>query len=252
MSLTNVKIRKVVIELSQVAVAVQTMGRTTRKKLGQMADLADGLARELHGLRSEIVNARFGLESAIRAVRSASIKGNSPGQKLRELAKAVDDLKRLVARNLVDAEAAFRIDGFDIRNAWGYSKFEVRDGARALEGAAKELRRVGLGKLVRGRVELDPGQNPRAFVLYEPISDALILNLSRSGTHNVRDVLRALAGRLWVDLDQGGYETWGGPANSQRFETAFASALVGKVDPDTAARLETTVGRQASRWPELT
>lgn len=250
--LTNAEIRKAAVELDQTGIAVQAVGRTSRQKLAQMASLADGIASQLHGTRPEILRARFALETAIQAVRSAPTKGAIPGQRLRDLATEVGRLSRLVARSLVSGEVAFKVGGFEVHNAWGYTKHETREAKQALSRAGKRLKDVGLEKLASVRVELDPSLSPRGFADYNPLSEVLALNLSKGTAGNVRDVLRALAGRAWVSLRQDDYETWGGPSKSSRFEKAFADLLVGgpgKIDLDALVRLETTVGRQASNWP---
>jgi ppGpp synthetase/RelA/SpoT-type nucleotidyltranferase len=239
-------------EIEQTAVAVSVMG-TAPWKLKQMAGLAEPVADALEGERPEVAKPRSALKRLIHNTKTSSIKAHQASKALRALAKGLTDTRRMVAKGLGNADPFLRGAGFEIVNTWGYTSSEIRDATRTLEATTKVLNGVGLPTAVGGLAELNPARvKGSAFVQYDPHGDLFIFDLAKSGSGNLESVLRAVGERLWLqEFGRGDKETWGNGRGSGAFSRAFAELLTGRrVDADTMARLQVSVGKLAARWPE--
>lgn len=239
LAVANVK--KVIQELEQTAVAVSVMGTTTRK-LREMADMVEPIVDALVGSRPDVHRARVDVVRLIHNTRVSSTRAAMAADRLRQLASGLRRVQGLVSGGLGRTEASFRVGPFEVVNIWGYTKPELASAKKVLAGAARQLDNIGLPKLARAKVYLDPASAGGAFVAYQRSDDSLVMDLRRQGV--ARDVFYALGARLWrQDFSSGDKETWGNEAGANRFQGAFADALTGKkLDPDARARLQMTVG----------
>lgn len=250
--LSRTSLTRVARELDETAVAVSVMG-TRRKKLKEMAALAEPIPDALVGTRPEVEKVRRELLRAIQNVKVSSEKARPASEKLRALAKAVRMTQDLVGKRLGDVDIGFEAGGFLVSNVWGYTNSEARTTMSALEKAARRLTKVGLGSVVGGDAALSPEDTGRKFVVYDKADDALLFDPSRSGSGDEKAILEALAERVWwQEFGPDEFEVFRATGGLERFREAFAALLVGdRVSPDATARLKVTVGKLASRWPGL-
>jgi hypothetical protein len=233
-------------ELEQTAVAVSVVG-TSRFRLKQLSELVKPIAEALHGSRPEVSKLRGRLRRAAHNMLMSSLSQRPASEKIRALAEVVADVLEAVRDGIGNTSAELSVAGFEVVNVWGYKDDELRPTLAALKRVADEMSDVGLG-IVQLGAELT-GDSP-TFALYLQDRDALEVNPSRA--ISVTGLLEALAERIWVrSFSTADHETWGGKFSVSRFKDAFAKALTGwKLDRETAARLQVTVGKLAAKWPE--
>jgi len=249
--LTDSYLKAVVKELEQTAVAVSVVG-TTPRKLKDMAALTVPITDALVDARPEVVKARSVLKRAAHNARTSTVKARQASAALRALAKEVGDIQKMVSKGIGKTKSLVKIAGSEVVNTWGYTDSEMRDVLRALEKAAKAVMGAGLPTAAGGLAELNPNKVQGAsFVQYDAPNDLFVFDLRKAGSANVENVLRALAERLWLqEFNKGDKETWEGKKGVRGFSQAFADILTGKrVDKDTTARLQVTVGKLAANWP---
>lgn len=249
-ALTRSSLKRVVKKLEQTAVAVSVMS-TTRRKMKEMVELVEPVADALVGSRPEVDGVRLELKRLMQNARVSNVRARPAAERLRALARGVEKVQTIVGRGMGDVDSSTRQGDFTIVNTWGYTDSEAKSATRALDTAARKLARVGLPVVVGGMVELDPVRAKRKFVSYDGSVDELVFDPKQSS--NDKQVLSAFAERLWAqEFAAGDIETWGGKGGLGRFQEAFAAVLDGdKVDADTTARLQVTVGKMATRWPGL-
>jgi ppGpp synthetase/RelA/SpoT-type nucleotidyltranferase len=242
-------------EIEQTAVAVGVVG-TRSWKLKQMAALVEPMVEALVGERPEVVKTRGRLKRLVHNARVSVTDARQASAALNGLADGVREVQRLVSKGVGNAEPMISASGVELANTWGYSASEARDALRALERANRALESVGLLTATGDFAELNPGRVKGAgFVEYDADSDMLVFDLgkSRSLAENTQNVLQALGERLWrQEFRSRDREPWGdGKRGLAAFSEAFAGMLSGRrLAEGMTARLSTTVGQMASRWPE--
>jgi hypothetical protein len=239
-------IERVRKELEQTAVAVSVMG-TSHQRLKQLASLAEPIAETLVGARPEVRKARSHLRRSMHNVRTSPIDARHAAGKIRNLAAAVEDVAKLVGSGLGDVDTEPTLAGIDAVNVWGFTETELRPTERVLRKAVDAMKKVGL--TVPG-IELS-GDGPR-FATYLSDRDAIDINPDHALTGSALNVIiGALADRVWIlEFRTADYETWGHSMDA--FVEAFVSTVRGsKLDSELAARLQTTVGKLAAKWPEV-
>ena len=248
-AISPAKIRSVIRELEQVAVAVAVVG-TKRPKLLQLARMAQGVADEMVGTRPKVRRVRGELLRRIQDVKVSPTKAASAARSIRRMALALKETQKLLKTGVGTGEADFEVGKWLVTNTWGYTGTEVKALKRTLDKARRVLRSVGLDRFASGQVVLDPKIASGQFAIYLPMEEVVAMDLGQAGSKSMDAILRAIAGRLWLsEMNAADVETWGGIGRSERFEQAFSKVLDGgKVDRDTAARLRMTVGRMAKKW----
>jgi len=233
-------------ELEQTAVAVSVVG-TSRYRLRQLAELVKPIAEALHGSRPEVSKLRGRLRRATHNMLMSSLSQRPASEKIRGLAEVVADVLEVVQDGVGNTSGELSAFGFEVTNVWGYNDDELRQTLAVLKRAADEMREVGLGVVQTG-VELSGDAS--VFASYLRDRDAIEVNPSRATS--ISGLLEALADRIWVrNFSATDHETWGGKFSSSRFKDAFAKTLTGwKLDQETAARLQVTVGKFAVKWLE--
>lgn len=239
----NVKL--VVTELEQTAVAASVVGTSTRR-LKELGALADAIADALTGERAEVKKLRTRLRQLSQNAKISGTRNYQAPRAMRALAAGVVQVQALLKKGIGKAPLDFAAGGFTAKNGWGYTEAEARSALRALEKASRALTGVGLGTAVAD-VDLWPG----TAVQYLRDLSSIAIDPDKNVTSE--DILAALGQRLWdSEFRDADFETWGGKTSPGRFAAAFAEAVSGKkLDPETAARLQTTVGKLAAKWPEV-
>lgn len=237
-------LKAVARELDETAVAVSVVG-TSHHKLRELAALTDPIADSLHGDRREAVAMRSRLRRLAHNVGSSVTGAGPASDAIRSLADGVREVMDMVRGGVGVRHETPGIPPFLFVNDWGYTEDEVRSALPALREAGKALDAVGLMPTDLS-VSLEDGRHG-----YDRMRDTLIIDPQR--TLGADDVLAGVADWLWRRFGPDEIEVWGGgEGGNERFATAFARSLLGRsVDPEAAARLETTVGRIADRWPEV-
>lgn len=242
-------------EIEQTAVAVGVVG-TRSWKLKQMAALVEPIGEALVGERPEVARLRGQLKRLVHNARVSVTDARQASAALNGLAGGVREARRLVGKGIGNAEPHVSSSGVELANVWGYTNSEARDAMRALERANKALEAVGLPTATGDFAELNPARVKGSdFVQYDADNDILVFDLgrSRSLAENAQSVLRVLGERLWrQEFRARDREPWGdGKRGLSAFSEAFAGLLSGRrLDEGIVARLTTTVGQMASRWPE--
>lgn len=239
--LASQSLRSVARELEQTAVAVGVVG-TTRRKLKEMASLAEPVLAALKGERPEVDAVRTSLRQAIHNAKMANTKASAASDKLRALARVIARVQGLIQKGMGDVEAEYEVGPFKVMNVWGYQKSDVNRLKPLLEGAGRKLSDADQGHIVYGSVVLDPRQTS-SFVTYSVARDSLVFDLSVRG--KVEDVVYALGLRWWVqERSEVAYDVWGRSGSGmQRFQTAFANYVMGQpMSDDERARIMVTLG----------
>jgi len=239
-------IERVRVELEQTAVAVSVVG-TSKQRIAQLIDLVEPIAEALVGARSEVNRLRGRLRRSMHNLRVSNLSQRHASEKMRALVGAVSYVGEAVKVGIGNAEPSFEVDGFFVINVWGYNESELRLTVSTLKRAAKELDAVGLAPAIS--VELSGGGSK--FATYLRDRDGLDLDPTRAAS--MGELFEAIGEGFWVrDFRSEDRETWGGRLSVRKFTDAFGKALTGwKLDAETVARLQMTVGRFAADWPEV-
>jgi hypothetical protein len=242
--LSDRNVALVIKELEQTAVAASVVG-TSPRRLRELARLVEVIADALVGERPETKKLATRLRQLVHGVKTSGIKNYQSPRAMRALAAGVAEVSKLIKRGIGNAPVAFTVGDFAVRNTWGYSEAEAQPALRVLGKVGKTFSDVGL-RTAASTVELwDTGAAPE----YVRELDAIVVDPDRS---ELEGLIKALGRRLWdEEFRQADFETWGGK-DPRRFVAAFASTMSGgKLDAETAARLQVTVGKLAARWPEV-
>ena len=239
--LSDRNIALVIKELDETAVAASVTG-TSITRLKELAALAEPIADALTGHRPETRRAAMRLRQLAQNVRVAGTRAYQAPSSVKALSAVVSEIRDLVKKGLGHTEKALSAGGFEVINGWGYTDAEARGALRALTRAGELLVARGLGSAVM-KVEL-VGSGPAED--YDEDRDMLLLN--PNGVIDVNGVLRRIGARIWeAQFGNEDRETWGG--NRGRFCMAFAAAMRRrKLDQETLARLQVSVGRIATKW----
>lgn len=235
---------KVYKELDEVAVAVMVVG-TRRPKLMALARMALPVRDALVGSRPEVSKLRDDLARAMHNTRRANLKQRPASKAIRDLAAQIKRVQKLVGGKLGDVPASFKVSGLTATNAWGYSEREAKPFLGRLDRAFKKAKDIGLGKqVVYGEVILDPDAAGSKALSYDPHSDRLIANPSRT-TNRDAEIVEALAARVWLAAFGSDEHTeFGGiRAGFDHFVRLFTDMLDGKkLDRGHAAIMSATTG----------
>lgn len=246
---------RIIKELDEVSVAVSLTG-TGRVKIKQLLDMVRPILDGLVGDRPEVAKLRQRLRLAMHNLQRSGVDQRA-ARKMRDLLVVVRDVQKLIDQAKIgDAPAQALVGDFEVINVWGYSESEMRPLMGVLKTTTKLLASVGLS---RGTlpVMLDPREMGRGrgqmsqYAVYDPEDDLVVINPDARLSGDLEAVLGAVATRVWfVDMKLNDYETWDGGGGIDGFRRGFARKLaLGQADSDTDARLSTTVGRIAKRWP---
>lgn len=235
----------VIKELEETAAAATLVG-TSVTRLKELAALIDPIADGLFGVRPEVRKVVLRLRQRAQDVTVAGTRAYQAPAAVRALAGVVENVKAMLKKGIGSAPKAFTVGKFEVENAWGYTEQEAHRTLRLLDHAEELLLAVGLEQAI-AKVELVGSGQAEA---YDTERGLLMINPSAHvSTHSV---LRELGIGLWeTEFGKNDREVWGGE-DPARFARSFASAVRSrKLDQETAARLQVTVGRLASRWPEV-
>lgn len=239
--LSDRNIALVIKELDETAVAASVTG-TSITRLKELAALSEPIADALTGYRPETRRAAMRLRQLAQNVRVAGTRAYQAPSSVKALSAGVSEIRDLVKKGLGHTEESLSAGEFEVINGWGYTDTETRSALRALTRVSELLAARGLGSAVT-KVEL-VGSGPSES--YDEDRDMLLIN--PDGAIDLNGVLRRIGERIWeARFGNDDRETWEG--NRSRFCVAFATAMRGrKLDPETLARLQVTVGRIATKW----
>jgi hypothetical protein len=243
--LTDSNIAMVIKELEETAVAASVTG-TSERRFNELAVLVETIADAMGGSRSDVRKMATKLRQLAHSMRISGIRNHQAPRAMRAAAKGVENARALLKTGAGRAPSIFQVGEFNVVNEWGYTEDEAGDAFRALSRASRDLLGVGLGQAFVD-VELWGSGSPAK---YDPQLDSVLIDPSKNVDAEL--VLREVGERIWQkEFGANDYEAWGGK-DSTRFTEAFAKSVMGRrLDAETAARLQVTVGKMTAKWPEV-